>query len=756
VLAAFGPWMKIAFIEDEDGENGKRYFASVIDADCPIEQRPGKLPSRRPRYRVELPGFPILGHGKSDNQNCAVIYTRGEVLQMIDCNQEAYFEASLFLPLALQEFSSVRNGRRPGILGFREHIFSDIGLLGRLAADSEYSFGTIIQRTMDWPLQARLHYGHPDMMDKLQVLQQGGVSKATKGLNLSEDVFAGLDLTLRGGWTTYKEYFHVGKGRDMGFMSVLSFFSKVSMGNGEQVITRQWLRLGLTLPLPKFLGIFYTHCGFFLNQCLVNWAIKAFAFMMAIYTVLAPMDLGIGDAAAGLAGSYFGFFYFLFMIVTVLPLLWQVFIEQGVCASLNTILSAMLALSPVFSAFQSKLMGYYFWSTMHYGGAQYIATGRGLATSREGFARLFRYFAATHMHDGMELVLYLFISSTTNYGWAIHAALVFTVIAWLFAPFVFNPRQFEKPSQACQDLRQWLNWMWSTEGGEDDAWLAYSLRLQEVRRNASHAVERLPSGRLLALIVTTGIMVVCGAFYDLLIVERVTLLMPPLAHFLFCVLLSICEGLFGDPDCSVCSYPLLSLTAVALTLLELGMNSWWEATARMVLFHKYICLRYMLEVADGVAARESGGPCLSWLHTACRRWALSWRFLRDLLLGWVLAVICILAAMIPGLSGVHDIFLFRARLNKGRYTRPLREAEGQASRTDSSDSDRSNDSDSDEDLSESGDALVATGSNGFGEASDPLLVFVRRFARGSRQTWKERVPSARKLARGLGPRSRSR
>lgn len=115
--------------------------------------------------------------------------------------------------------------------------------------------------------------------------------QATRGLNLSEDIFAGLDLSLRGGWTVYREYFHVGKaqglerlwhpnslrdfrfqisdmdfigdslsltcrlvwviqssqrsqrlaptranyqGRDMGFMSVLSFYAKVSMGNAEQ------------------------------------------------------------------------------------------------------------------------------------------------------------------------------------------------------------------------------------------------------------------------------------------------------------------------------------------------------------------------------------------------------------------------------------------------------------------------------------------------------------------------------------------
>jgi hypothetical protein len=31
------------------------------------------------------------------------------------------------------------------------------------------------------------------------MMQQGGVSKATKTLNLSEDIFAGMDFVLRGG-----------------------------------------------------------------------------------------------------------------------------------------------------------------------------------------------------------------------------------------------------------------------------------------------------------------------------------------------------------------------------------------------------------------------------------------------------------------------------------------------------------------------------------------------------------------------------
>jgi len=38
-------------------------------------------------YQIKLPGPPQLGEGKPENQNNAIIYTRGEALQTIDMNQ---------------------------------------------------------------------------------------------------------------------------------------------------------------------------------------------------------------------------------------------------------------------------------------------------------------------------------------------------------------------------------------------------------------------------------------------------------------------------------------------------------------------------------------------------------------------------------------------------------------------------------------------------------------------------------------------
>jgi len=35
-----------------------------------------------PKFHIELPGNPIIGDGKSDNQNHAIIFYHGEYLQL--------------------------------------------------------------------------------------------------------------------------------------------------------------------------------------------------------------------------------------------------------------------------------------------------------------------------------------------------------------------------------------------------------------------------------------------------------------------------------------------------------------------------------------------------------------------------------------------------------------------------------------------------------------------------------------------------
>ena len=76
-------------------------------------------------YRVRLPGNPVLGEGKPENQNHAMILTRGEFLQTVDMNQDSYFEEALKMINTLQEFAK-REGPLPtAIFDLREQIFID-------------------------------------------------------------------------------------------------------------------------------------------------------------------------------------------------------------------------------------------------------------------------------------------------------------------------------------------------------------------------------------------------------------------------------------------------------------------------------------------------------------------------------------------------------------------------------------------------------------------------------------------------------
>ena len=52
------------------------------------------------KFRVELPGYPILGDGKGDNQNHAIPFMRGVFTQCIDANQGAYFDPVLNVGVA--------------------------------------------------------------------------------------------------------------------------------------------------------------------------------------------------------------------------------------------------------------------------------------------------------------------------------------------------------------------------------------------------------------------------------------------------------------------------------------------------------------------------------------------------------------------------------------------------------------------------------------------------------------------------------
>ncbi len=98
------PNLQIAYLEEESArkEGGDpRIFSALIDGHSEFIPETRR---RRPKFHIELPGNPILGNGKSDNQNHAIIFYRGEYLQLIDANQDNYLEECLKIRNILAEF----------------------------------------------------------------------------------------------------------------------------------------------------------------------------------------------------------------------------------------------------------------------------------------------------------------------------------------------------------------------------------------------------------------------------------------------------------------------------------------------------------------------------------------------------------------------------------------------------------------------------------------------------------------------------
>ncbi|KAJ6511511.1 1,3-beta-glucan synthase [Mycena vitilis] len=498
------PDLQIAYLDEEPPrrEGGEpRIFSALIDGHSEFIPETGR---RRPKFRVELPGNPILGDGKSDNQNHAIIFYRGEYLQLIDANQDNYLEECLKIRNVLGEFEEYQGGETSpyarwdpkefnnktpvAIVGAREYIFSEnIGILGDLAAGKEQTFGTLSARSMAW-IGGKLHYGHPDFINALYMTTRGGVSKAQKGLHLNEDIFAGMNAFGRGGRIKHTEYYQCGKGRDLGFGTILNFQTKIGTGMGEQMLSREYYYLGTQLPIDRFLTFYYGHPGFQINNMLIIFSVQIFIITMVFMgtlksTIHICRYTSSGQFIAGQGGCYnlinvFAWIdrciisIFLVFMISFLPLFLQELVERGTWKAIFRLAKQFGSLSPLFEVFSTQIYTHSILSNLTFGGARYIATGRGFATSRIHFSTLLSRFAGPSIYLGMRtliMLLYVTLSMWTPY-------LIYfwiSILSLCIAPFLFNPHQFVF-SDYVVDYREFLRWMSrGNSRSHNNSWIGY-------------------------------------------------------------------------------------------------------------------------------------------------------------------------------------------------------------------------------------------------------------------------------------------
>lgn len=484
------PDLKLAYlIEEPSPVPGEEpiFYSALIDGRCELLANG----QRKPKYCIRLSGNPILGDGKSDNQNHALIFYRGEYIQLVDANQDNYLEECLKIRSMLAEFEEMKipphpyghlkskDSKKPpapvAILGAREYIFSEnIGVLGDVAAGKEQTFGTLFARTLG-KIGGKLHYGHPDILNGIFMTTRGGVSKAQKGLHLNEDIYAGMNALLRGGRIKHCEYTQCGKGRDLGFGSILNFTTKIGAGMGEQMLSREYFYLGSQLTLDRFLSFYYAHPGFHINNMFIVISLQLFLIAgvnLAAFirdSVVCDYDrnalttdlhrpLGCNNLVPVLEWvercvlSIFVVFF-----ISFLPLFVQELTERGFWRSATRLGKHFASMSPLFEVFVCQIYAQSLVHDLSIGGAKYISTGRGFATSRVSFTLLYTRFAGPSIYFGALSVLLLTYISITVWRVCLLWFWV-TSIALCFAPFLYNPHQFSF-FEFFLDYREYMRWL---------------------------------------------------------------------------------------------------------------------------------------------------------------------------------------------------------------------------------------------------------------------------------------------------------
>ncbi|KAK7327885.1 hypothetical protein VNO77_21978 [Canavalia gladiata] len=459
--------LRVAYVDEVSlGREGTEYYSVLVKYDQ-------QLQSEVEIYRIRLPGPLKLGEGKPENQNHALIFTRGDAIQTIDMNQDNYFEEALKMRNLLEEFNTRYGIRRPTILGVRENIFTgSVSSLAWFMSAQETSFVTLGQRVLANPLKVRMHYGHPDVFDRFWFLSRGGVSKASRVINISEDIFAGFNCTLRGGNVTHHEYIQVGKGRDVGLNQISMFEAKIASGNGEQVLSRDVYRLGHRLDFFRMLSVFYTTVGFYFNSMVIVLMVYAFLWGRLYMTLSGLEDEAVNKAANNKAlgavlNQQFAIQVGLF---TALPMIVENSLEHGFLPAVWDFLTMQLELASLFYTFSLGTRTHFFGRTILHGGAKYRATGRGFVVEHKSFAENYRLYARSHFVKGIELGVILIV-------YASHSPLAkdtfvyivmtisswFLVVSWMMSPFVFNPSGFDW-LKTVYDFSDFMNWIWYPGG----------------------------------------------------------------------------------------------------------------------------------------------------------------------------------------------------------------------------------------------------------------------------------------------------
>ena len=426
----------------------------------------GSLP-----HPVALPVALPTTNPKSENQLHCLPFARHPLLQAVDMNQDFTFEEALKAHLfhaALQPSSPASSlASRFMLAGCGELIYSmTVGAVGRFMALQDTSFVMLGQRVLGYTA-ARLHYGHPDVFDGLNVRGGVGMSKASAQLNLSEDLFYGFDMVQRGGRATYVPYIRYGKGREVSLFNCTVFEDKLARGAALTLKSADVYRLSRQLDVLTYLSLYFGALGHFNFTLLFSYGITSFVYLL----LLMSMSSVSSDAIGRLGSVYAIPWLFHLGFAFGLPLLCHLIQTDGLLYGVLRWAENLL-LGSVYYLFQLRTKARGMEIGLSGGSGGYVSTGRGMCLYSSSLITLYTSYASSHLHHALYLLflllLFLAVFSTESPSalllrvWAV----VLACASWLLAPALFNPTLAACVNESTDYSEKWREWQ------ELKAWMA--------------------------------------------------------------------------------------------------------------------------------------------------------------------------------------------------------------------------------------------------------------------------------------------
>jgi callose synthase len=275
---------------------------------------------------------------------------------------------------------------------------------------------------------------HPTPM-LLQVFMQsrGGTAKASQGINVSEDIYAGFTTATRGSESEHIEFLQLAKGKDTGFLQVALFEAKISGGSAIAFTSRDALRATEGMDFFRLMSYFHTGAGFFMNNVVVIMSLMVMVYYLSSMAISGLDSQVLSSNRIYLVGTLTPIEWIAQLgLLTVIPLFLLYWLENGLAWAVEMTLYCVVRMSMIFFMFGIQTKAYYFDSGLAFGTQSYLATGRNFVLRHLSFVELFKAIAHSHFYVGIEVLILLLLVMCYGTFASSEVNAFYVVTSWLF------------------------------------------------------------------------------------------------------------------------------------------------------------------------------------------------------------------------------------------------------------------------------------------------------------------------------------